>query len=618
MKTSSDVWETITKLGIPNLWVWDISTQEFYISSHINYQLGLVNNIITDLDSLKSKTYVLDLPLLQESTIREFTRTSDYFERKIRLYNIQGEFVYYQLNGFVQQRDSNQLATKLIGTFTNVTYLIKNPKENNPYHEYQVELELIVKGIDAGIWDWDLQNDSSWWSPKFYELLGYQPYEIEPSFNTFMNVLLHPDDKEKTNRCIYAHLYQKKNYKTEIRLLTKSGIYKWFQSSGQAKWNSDTEPTKMSGSIIDITETVAYRASLESNEFLLNESSRLAKIGGWEVSLNDKKILWSKGVKEIHEYPFNDPPSLDDAFGYYHESSQSIIKAAFYDTIQNGKPFDVTCLLVTHNQNQVWVRVIGSPVMSEQQKIIGIRGVIKDINDEKKKELSLQDSLKIINEQNSKLLNFAHIVSHNLRSHTGNLEMVTNFIEECSSDEERVQLLQSIKKISGNLSNTILHLNDVLMIQSQVQKPKTKIYFQDVLDQTCIALLADIQQQKAQIEANFIDAPFIKYIPAYLESIFLNIIANAIKYRKPKLPPIIKIRSGVENEKITLSFEDNGQGINLEKQGKKVFGMYNTFHNHPDAKGFGLFLTKNQLDLMGSTIEVTSQENIGTTFKITF
>ena len=67
-----------------------------------------------------------------------------------------------------------------------------------------------------------------------------------------------------------------------------------------------------------------------------------------------------------------------------------------------------------------------------------------------------------------------------------------------------------------------------------------------------------------------------------------------------------------------LSISDNGLGIDLKKHKNALFGMYKTFHKNQNARGIGLFITKNQVEAMGGKIEVSSELNKGTTFKIYF
>lgn len=619
MKTIQESWSQDGYLDIPNFWAWDLKSNTFSISDNVNAVLALPSQTINSLDTLKKRLFSVDSKWLEIDYIKEFTHHKDYFERKIRLYNVENKFQFFQINGYVVARDEKHNATQIKGTFTHFSYLVEHP-EIVPKAPHQAsEFESIIAGIEAGIWNWDLQFDTIWWSSKFYQLLGYNNDEIPSSFNTFFNTILHQDDKAKVEQLLWEHLYQRKPYKLEVRLLTKEGEYKWFQTSGQAIWDTEGKPVKMAGSIIDINEKVNNRISVLKSEFLLNESSKLARIGAWEVDLKTRKVSWSDSTKAIHEFPVEMAiPSLEEAFQYYPEQSRELIAKAFDETVITGKVFDINCEFITHLQNIIWVRVIGSPLFDAQNNIIGVRGVIKDIHEEKQKELFLQESLKIIHEQNKKLLNFAHIVSHNLRSHTGNLEMISNLIEECNSEQEQNLLLDNVQQISKQLSETIAQLNEVLIIQSQVQQPKVSIHFEEVFQKVKNQLQDELALSKANIEANFEACEDVLYIPAYLESIFFNLLANAIQFRKLEIQPLITISTKIENHKTVLEIKDNGVGIDLEKYKFKLFGMHNTFHKNTSGKGFGLFLIKNQLDLMGSEIEVISQEHIGTTFKITF
>jgi len=91
-----------------------------------------------------------------------------------------------------------------------------------------------------------------------------------------------------------------------------------------------------------------------------------------------------------------------------------------------------------------------------------------------------------------------------------------------------------------------------------------------------------------------------------------------VKYRSEDRALKINVSTKIVGEYAVLSIADNGIGIDLKKNGFKIFGMYKTFHTNKDARGIGLFITKNQVEAINGKIEVTSQENIGTTFKVYF
>ena len=74
----------------------------------------------------------------------------------------------------------------------------------------------------------------------------------------------------------------------------------------------------------------------------------------------------------------------------------------------------------------------------------------------------------------------------------------------------------------------------------------------------------------------------------------------------------------IENNQKVLSISDNGLGINLMKYGASLFGLYKTFHQHADARGLGLYITKNQIEAMGGKISIESEPNVGTTFTVHF
>jgi signal transduction histidine kinase len=122
----------------------------------------------------------------------------------------------------------------------------------------------------------------------------------------------------------------------------------------------------------------------------------------------------------------------------------------------------------------------------------------------------------------------------------------------------------------------------------------------------------------ARFEVDFSEVTHIKFNKAYLESIFLNLITNSIKYRRPDVAPVISISSKKDHNTKQLVFADNGLGFDMSKVKEKIFGLHQRFHNHSDSKGIGLYLVHSHITRLGGNIEVESEVNKGAKFTISF
>src|SRR5690606_10013218 len=131
------------------------------------------------------------------------------------------------------------------------------------------------------------------------------------------------------------------------------------------------------------------------------------------------------------------------------------------------------------------------------------------------------------------------------------------------------------------------------------------------------SLQGDILVSEAVITSSF-KHPVVEYPKTYLESIFHNLISNAIKYRSMERRLTIHVETEKINNRIVLKVSDNGMGIDLEKYGKLVFGLRKTFHRGSNSKGVGLFMTKTQIETLGGEIRVESDVDKGSTFIVTF
>lgn len=248
-----------------------------------------------------------------------------------------------------------------------------------------------------------------------------------------------------------------------------------------------------------------------------------------------------------------------------------------------------------------------------------------DISERKKSEATILDSKSNLEgitlhlqEQNRRLDEFAHIISHNLRAPLNNIQALINLLNDESDITDYKLIFDKLKNVSKNVSQTMNELMDALKVRTQPQVDLTEIRFKELLDKVVQSLEGELIFAGAAVTFDFNEAPVIRYSRPYLESIFQNLLSNAIKYRSPSRKPAIHFKTCMAGEQVVLQVSDNGQGIDLERFGDKLFGLHKTFHEHEEARGVGLFLIKTQIEALGGTISVESEVDKGTTFTIRF
>lgn len=124
-----------------------------------------------------------------------------------------------------------------------------------------------------------------------------------------------------------------------------------------------------------------------------------------------------------------------------------------------------------------------------------------------------------------------------------------------------------------------------------------------------------LRECKADVILN-LSIPQVHANEPYLESIIYNLLSNAIKYRAENRMLEIKISSFRDGSKIVLEIADNGIGIDLQKFGEKLFGLYKRFHDHVGGKGLGLYMVKTQVEALEGSVSVESRIGKGTKFTI--
>lgn len=452
---------------------------------------------------------------------------------------------------------------------------------------------------------------------RLCELTGYKQDELLAI--TFQEIT-HPGDLA-ADLCLLQDLIAGRidYYQIEKRYFHKNGSIVWGLLNVSLVRDRYSKPLHFVSQIEDITDRkiveAAYKESEKRWQFALEGSGD----GIWDWNVPTSEVFYSIQCKAM--LGFADSEIGNSCLEWdrrVHPDDKDRYFADMHEHFMGRTPLYINeHRVLCKDGTYKWILDRGKVISwTEDHKPLRVLGTHTDISEAKEKERQLKETLDIVSEQNKRLTNFAHIVSHNLRTHTGNLEMLLYIIDQSATESEKDELMQHLKKVANQLSETMLHLNDVISIQANIKQQRTNINLREYVHKTSEAMAGEIGMHKALIINNIPIGLEVNYNPAYMESVLLNCMSNAIKYRHPERAPVVEVSYYETNGRKVLEITDNGIGINLERYGKKLFGMYNTFHGNADAKGVGLFITKNQVEAMGGKIEVVSEVDKGATFKI--
>jgi len=477
-----------------------------------------------------------------------------------------------------------------------------------------VHLTPLINDLDTGIWKYNFNTREVKWSTGFYTLLGYQVNEIECDAYTFFEHLLYHGDKPFFFNAINNRIAED-TPPLQLRFLTKKNGYQWFETT--IRKLDDEHGSIVYGSLVNINRYKQDDLLSAHNQIINDNAFKTARLGIWEIDpQNINTIVLSKQVYDLFDLQNHLKLSVEEFISFFEPPYRPVLQNAINHTVEDSRPFDIELLLRSAKNNMLWLKVKAVPVIDHLGKCTSVKGVIQDIDSEKRKLLKLEQSINLLTDQNRRLQNFAYIVSHNLRSHTGNLQFMVNLFEQTETTEEREEIFSHIKTISDSLDLTIEHINEIVKIQTEITKERKMVELEPMFKNICSALKNNIETINAHVEGDFTQCREISYIPAYMESILQNLLTNSLKYSHPDRQPVIKCYTLTEGKHIYLIFEDNGLGIDLDRYGDKIFGMYKTFHQNTDAKGIGLFITRNQIEALGGSIKVDSTVNVGTKFTI--
>ncbi|SDR04763.1 PAS domain-containing sensor histidine kinase [Flagellimonas zhangzhouensis] len=505
----------------------------------------------------------------------------------------------------------------------NVLGSIIQTKDITSEVEKELEIERLKnilkyksEAAKIGWWEYDVLNEEIFWCDET-KRIHKAPDSYRPDINEAINFYKSGFSQNRISMLFHNAMTKGDSYEVDLIILTFKGEERWVRATGKPILKNG-KVVKLFGTLKDIHEQVMAETKIKENQQLLTTLIDSLPLNVYVKDLESKKVLVNKAECDYLGKSAAEILGKSD-FDLYDEKMAQISREEDLLVMKHLKPIlGKETESAKKDGKTTYFLTSKIPRFDLDGRVNGLIGISMDISAIKKKEEQLQNLISITTIQNKKLVNFAHIVSHNLRSHSANFSMLLEFLNYEENQEERGKILKMLNHASDNLLETLENLNQVVDVNTKTPQLKKQLNLHDSIVKAQQNIVAFSEKNKARIINNIPKQITVSSVPAYLDSIILNLITNAIKYKKPDLDPVITIDAFLENNQVCLRVSDNGLGIDLEKNGDKVFGMYKTFHQREDAKGFGLYLVRNQIEAMGGTITIESEVDKGSSFNVYF
>lgn len=468
----------------------------------------------------------------------------------------------------------------------------------------------------VGCWEYTVATEELFWCDDTKKIHDVPP-SYKPNVADAIAFYKQGYSRNKISMLFHSALSKGTPFNKKLTIVTQNGEEKWMSVAGKPI-KENGKIIKVFGTIQDINEQVTTETKIKQHQQLLTALIDNLPLNVFVKDLDSRKILVNKAECDYLEKSAKELIGKSD-FDLYDKEVAKISREEDLEVIRTLKPMlGKETISIKKDGKTTNFLTSKIPLFDLEGKISGLIGIGMDITAMKKKEDQLRNLINITSVQNKKLINFAHIVSHNLRSHSANFSMLLKFLSEEENETEKAHIMDMLNQASDSLLETLENLNQVVDINTNVTLSKQPLNLCESIDKVRQNLSAFLEKNKVKITNNIPQDTIVWSVPAYLDSIILNLVTNAVKYRSPERSPIITMDAKKRDKTLIFSVSDNGLGIDLERYGDKIFGMYKTFHNKKDAKGLGLYIIRNQIEAMGGSITINSEVDKGATFNVYF
>ncbi len=536
-------------------------------------------------------------------------------------------------------------------------------------------LAYALEGSNDGLWDLDMSSGTVYLSPRSSEILGLGPDELTLMAATW-DQLVHPDDLPRTQAALAAHLDGgSPTFEVEHRLRTATGDWKWVARRGRAvARDAGGAPTRMAGMISDISARRSGEDRLLASEEGLRLAVDVAGLGIFDINVQTGEISVNEQFpRMLGDDPAAFRPSTAAWMERLHPDERDTVAGAYRDLIAGNRPeYRTEFRQRTLSGEWTWVmslaRVVERDAGGAPLRIVGMymdiaerkraeeqlranvedatrrlageararRGLLSIVEDQRTTEAALRESeakyLQLnealeqrviartaeLQNANAELESFSYTVSHDLRAPlraiNGFAAMLARHYRQ-GLDEKGRHYVDTIVASSDHMGTLI----EDLLAYSRMGRHTVRA--EPVPLGPLVSQLRSTFADRFEAAGGTLEViePLAVPLgdPMLLERVLVNLVDNALTYRRSDIAPHVTLSATRRRRTVTLAVADNGIGIAPEYH-ERVFEVFARLHNDDEysGTGIGLSIVRKAARLMGSNVTLESTEGAGSTFRL--
>ncbi|HPD76629.1 MAG TPA: PAS domain S-box protein, partial [Methanoregulaceae archaeon] len=452
--------------------------------------------------------------------------------------------------------------------------------------ESEKRLNLAMEATSDGIFDWDMQKGTSYFSPRYLTMLGYGEDELPQSFWTWEG-LLHPDDRDRALSVVSEYRTGKReSHAIEFRLRAKDGSWRWILSKAKLHGRtSDGAPIRMVGTHTDITDRKHAEEELLRSETKYRHI--LENMQDAYFQTDTKGIVTMANPSAARLYRYDSPDAMAGVMAVSLYKDLKLRAEILRKLEQAGGVIDITGQARRRDGTTFWASMNIQIRFDENGRVLGTEAIVRDITERRMME-------QVVTTANRKLNLLNAITRHDIVNQVAILNGYAKLARMKGADPVVTEFLAKMEAAGA-------------AIEHQVEF--TKMYQE-------LGVKAPSWQDLGGLVSG-LHHPGIRFVTAcsgtevfadpMLEKVFSNLLDNSVRHGVRVSE--ISISCGTEDDTLTILWEDNGMGIPDEDK-EKIFER-----GHGKHTGLGLFLVREILDITGITITETGVAGNGARFE---